>query len=302
MIKFGDAHSKKMSLKKEKNIHIICAPRSCSTVIGVGLGEHNRLLFCPEVNLWSYETLNDMIKHDIAECQRVGFKNTIIAGLVRVLLEASKTFVTEDHAISWLYDRRNWSTSQIESFLTHLMKPKYAVYKSTRLSMSPSGLQRLENSLGSGLIVHLVRNPLASIRSLAHSNPGSDDLDAHAHTWLYANTNIERFAGQLQNNELVVLRAEDILAEPRKYLTLLSLKSGHVVQPEDEIAMLKPECSSYADSSHPKTEYYMDQNFIENSAFRLEGSAKLDPFEILRKISHRYRAKIEAALHLYGYR
>lgn len=281
------------------NIHILCSPRSASTIISVALAQHPSLFLCPEMNLWSYSTLAEMLNHDKVEYCRMGIKSTITAGVVRVLCEINLKTPNENY--NWLKQHQSWTTRQMENYINDLLLPYHPLYKSTRLPFSSTGLDQLVTTSKEVTFIHLIRHPISVINSLSQAFPLMINLDLHAKTWLHSNKKIISFLNRLPKEKYTVFRAEDILSNPSVYFDKIIRHAGYKITEEIKIAMMHPENSPFADSTQYLPEYYLDPDFIGSpNLFSIKNSESYFN-KILENLSPEIRNELKKIGYYYNY-
>lgn len=245
-------------------VHLLSAPRSASSLIAAALGQHPSLFLCPEVNFWMYPTIGRMIEHDHLAYYRTGEHASISAGLLRVVSELEKDLRSPQRRYDWLVARSSWSPSATASHIAKRLAPRLPLYKSARLSLSPTGLTRLQSSAGKIRVIHLVRHPLLVIASLIRTNPTQENADLHAETWLHANHCINELAASLADDQLLLVRAEQILRSPIDQFETI----GKFLQLDTSAAaiaaMLRPQDSPYARPMDDRLHFYLNPAITAN--------------------------------------
>jgi len=242
---------------------ILAPPRSFASCICAALGQHPALHGFPELNLFLAETVRELIGLDVAEARRTGVLLTHLSGLVRAVAHLHATEFSPDQRFSearaWIEARSHWTTGRMLDHLLERVAPALAVDKSPRTVTAPGALERALSSRPAARVIHLVRDPVASTVSLL-SAARSPDLTAipdaafgpqafGLHAWLYAHRGIVAATQSLGADRLLLLRAEEVLLEPRLAFAEIARWLGVSRQPAALDAMLHPEHSPYANTA-----------------------------------------------------
>lgn len=285
----------------ENELHILSAPRSASTIIAAALAQHPSLFLCPEVNFWSYSSLEEMLEHDEREYSRTGLKNTVTAGLVRVIVEIDTRLANPEAGMSWLLAHARWSLTDMTEYIADRLAPRRPLYKSTRLALSPTGMQRLAAWPGNIKLVHLIRHPISVIDSLIRIDPVRGNIDLHAMTWICANRNISGLWACLPRGSGLLVRSENVLIAPAEKLKEIAIFAGLEVTVPAMSAMMEPQRSPFAMPIATPPDWYLDPGFIDNPHFRRLPDVEPNVETILGAMTRSTKNKLESMAASYGY-
>jgi amino acid adenylation domain-containing protein len=214
---------------------LLSAPRSGSTLLRVMLAGHPGLFVPPELELLGFDSMAD---RDRAFSGSAGFAAD---GLLRAVREL---FPGED--VRALV-RGHETVADMFSALQGRLKGRLLVDKTSTYALDSSALSRAEQMFEEPVYVHLVRHPGAMIHS--YQKVRLDQVFRHRSEylprelaeliWLTANDNLERFLSGVPDHRKVLIRYEDLIADPDATLRRVTGVMGVDFDP----AMLDP----YAD-------------------------------------------------------
>lgn len=261
---------------------LLCAPRSYSSVVGAMLGQHPQAYGMPELNLFLADRVDEWARLHQAT------RPTAMDGVLRALAQlhdGEQSDETVERARRWLGRRGYWSTLQLFAHLQEAVAPRVVVEKSPRTVSRMESLQRLRQALPDALFIHLTRHPVAMGDSLLRimqraKNEWGAAFDANKvdpeRVWTHMNTLARDFARNVPEAQLLRVRGEDIMAEPRSYLAQIALWMELDDGDSAVEAMLHPETSPYACYGPQGARYGNDPNFLEAPQFRItEGNRPL---------------------------
>ena len=220
-------------------IVVLCPPRSCSTIVTAMLGCHPEMYSFPEFNLLCYKAVNDLLLDDSAIFSRTATRLQYSAGLVRALIAVLELPLTDSGvsiAVNWLEARADWQTHELMAWLTNAIRPRVGVAKSTRAGEHPAALASLKSNLPAIRFIHLLRNPLDTIRSQLRL-AGIRDSRSVEHAPYFARVIvhhhrlIDAFLSTLPGGDSVRVRAEDVLADARvlgKVVKQMGRRDDHI--------------------------------------------------------------------------
>jgi hypothetical protein len=265
-------------------VFVLCAPRSFSSVFCAMLGQHPELYAFPELNLFAADTVQELFDLQALEAEVVGQDAvSCTSGMTRVLAElecGGQTRVCVDAARQLLSARRGWSTERLLKLILDRVAPRAGVDKSPRTSMSSRSLKRLSHTCPNARIIHLTREPWASVRSLVESYrrfasiaPADGGLPAglgqfSAGLWVSTQRLILEFTTALEPNRVCHVRGEDLLVQPTEALGAVARWLAVDVGPTAIAAMLHPEKSVYAWAGPPGLHGDNDPGFLASPALR----------------------------------
>jgi Sulfotransferase family len=285
-------------------IFVLAPPRSFSTVIAAMLGQHPQLYGLPELHLFSARNIDAWL----GMCKLATFD--MDHGLLRVAAElffGDQTESAVTRAAGWLRRRSHWSTALVLEEIAKTVSPRVLVEKSPSIVYRLDHLKRSLDLFPSGRFIHLVRHPrghgesvmkylearrklgpllpshwliqLASFPSLSSENPDTNqarrELDPQR-SWYALNLNICEFLEWVPDGQKLVIRGEDVMADPDKELTQIVRWLGLRDDAEAIGAMKHPEKSPYSSYGPPRARYGSDRNFMADPHFRQRTAEKME--------------------------
>lgn len=209
----------------EPVVFLLSAARTGSTLLRIMLAGHSRLFSPPELEL--------LIFRDMLE-RRSGLMDgwSDFKGLERALMELRRC---DQESASQEVDRlleQNASTYQLYGRIQELCARRLLVDKSPSYPLSRPALRRAERWFRKPRYIHLVRHPLPCIRSWTACNFDQvlygPPRQAAEMDWLIANENILEHLRGVEAGRHILIRYEDVLAEPegqmRSLCTFLGLE------------------------------------------------------------------------------
>ncbi|MBT9587352.1 sulfotransferase [bacterium] len=209
-------------------LFVLSAARTGSTLLRIMLAGHPQLFSPPELELLLFPTMQQR-KHGLLG----GWSDFL--GLERALMELSNLDEFAARAQVSQMVATNLSTQQVYRTLQHYCAPRLLVDKSPSYPISRTALARLGQWFESVKVIHLVRHPLACVRSWTASNFDqvfhAPPRQAAEMDWLLSNENIE-----LACLDRHLVRYEDLVTEPAMVMREIS----EFVQIDFHSAMLTP--------------------------------------------------------------
>lgn len=228
---------------------ILSPPRSFSSVISTMLGQHPELYGFPELHLFIGDTLQEVLDY-----QHEGGNYFGPPGLLRAIAElefGGQTSATVARAIGWLFERRHWSTKRMLDYLCAKVAPRIAIEKSPVTALKPLGLERAWTFYPHAYFLHLTRHPVSTRRSMdeflkqrmrRERRRAFDSLLS----WYRFHCNILEFTQTLPAGQSLMIKGEDLLSDPDRYLVQIAEWLGIRTDKAAIEAMKHPECSPYA--------------------------------------------------------
>jgi hypothetical protein len=201
------------SRKNRQAVFILSPPRSGSTLLRVMLAGHSDLFSPPELRLLSYNTLAERAFH------LSGRKSSGQAGLLRAVMQIKGCDVEEATRVMREYESRGLTTCRFYQVLQEWIGNKTLVDKSPQYAMSLKVLERAEVYFDNALYIHLVRHPLAMIRSFIDTKQDlflgtSYRFSAREQAelfWLISHQNILEFLAGIPDHRHHLIRFEDLV-------------------------------------------------------------------------------------------
>lgn len=253
---------------------ILCAPRSYSSVVGAMLGQHPGAYGMPELNLFMADRIDDLV--DLHRRTRP----TALDGLLRSLAQLHNGNQSEESvqdALVWLDQRSAWGTDQVLQHLAGQVSPRLVVEKSPRTGMREENIDRVLHAVPNALFLHLTRHPrsmgtsLLNVMQRGREEWGSkfdpERVDPEK-IWLRINMVARNLQARLPEGQYLRVRGEDIMANPRLYLSQIAEWLELDTDANAIESMMHPENSPYACLGPESARYGNDPNFLEHPAFR----------------------------------
>jgi hypothetical protein len=236
-----------------KLLTILCPPRSFSSVVSTMIGEHPDLYGFPELHLFVGDTVQEVIDREHNKSQRYAGPPGMLRTLAQ-LHDGIQTTGTIVHAITWLSERRDWTTQRLMDYLLERVAPKIGVEKSPVTSLKPKFMERAYAHYPGAYYLHLTRHPVstrASMREFSSYKQSKQESEAQQRAdrlmaWHHIHSNILRFTRTLPLGQTLRVKGEDVLSDPDRYLPQIAEWMGIRTDAEATEAMKHPERSPYA--------------------------------------------------------
>lgn len=246
-------------------LFILTSMRSYSSLVSTMLGQHPALYCLPEVNPFIAETLGASV--DLLEMVR---KRTL-DGLYRAVAQiewGQQTEETLTNARRWVAERRDWTAVHLMGHFATQLAPARLIEKSPSTVLAAERLASAVRLFPQGYFLHLTRHPVATTSSIAKISNYSDGGRSRGRdpetSWFEANKAILSIADQIAPGKYLMVRGEDVLTEPDRYLPQICEWLGLATTPQDLAAMKRPEESPYAAIGPLSAPFGNDPNFLRN--------------------------------------
>lgn len=247
-----------------------------------------------EVNVFASDTVTELL--ELYKTRR-----RLQYGLLRSLSELAFSKQTEasiEAARLWMVDNADLSTSELFRTMQEWAGDRGLVDKSPLHVFTPAAMVRMGENFPDARYLHLTRHPGDMIKSIhqlktemrekarekfpALARMGGDnaDPDPPDKMWLEPHLEIVRFLESIPPERKMRMRGEDLLSDPRNYLTQIA-EWLELSTDDDAIeAMLHPENSPFACYGPANARFGTDPNFMEQPALR-PYSYKERPLELV---------------------
>jgi amino acid adenylation domain-containing protein len=209
------------ALKNRPAIFILAPPRSGTTLLRVMLGGHPRLFSPPELELLSFNTLEERRK------AFSGAFNFWLEGSQRAIMEIKGCDAEEAANIMRALEERRLSTREFYRLMQEWIGDRTLVDKTPSYALHTSILKRAEVDFENPLYIHLLRHPRGMIRSFVEAK-----LDQiffrHEHAfnrrelaellWTISHQNILEFLQDVPAGRQHSVKFEDLVGRPRESL------------------------------------------------------------------------------------
>ncbi len=206
--------------EKQKNppaVFVISPPRSGSTLFRVMLAGHPKLFAPPELELLSFNTLEDR-KQELSQQFAIWLEAT-----VRAVMEAKNCDAETAKALMEDYEKRNMTIKQFYGTLQGWIGDRLLVDKTPSYPLDLNILQRAEEDFENPLYIHLTRHPYATIYSFIEARL-DENFFRYQHPfsrrelgeliWLICHQNIVEFLKNVPPQRQMRLQFEQVLKEP----------------------------------------------------------------------------------------
>lgn len=250
---------------------LLSPPRSFSSVVSTMIGQHPDLYGFPELHLFIGDTVQEVLDREYRAGNHFG-----PPGLLRTIAELEfgcQTTATITRAIGWLAQRAHWSTKAMMEHLRARVAPRIGMEKSPITALKPLGLERAWAFYPQAHFLHLVRHPVSTRRSMdlfldqrTRQDQGRpfDSLIS----WYRFHRNILEFTQSLPPGQALMVKGEDILSEPDRYLPQIAEWLGIRTDAQAIQAMKHPEYSPYAYRGPAPAHGGNDGNFMRAPELR----------------------------------
>ncbi|HVG17568.1 MAG TPA: amino acid adenylation domain-containing protein [Blastocatellia bacterium] len=214
-------HGAKASARNSPVVFVLSPPRSGSTLLRVMLGGHSRLFAPPELELLSFNTLEER-KESLS-----GRASFWLEGTVRAIMQIKGCDADRAKEIMREYENRQLTTKEFYSHLQEWIGEKTLVDKSPSYSLDLEILKRAEADFENPLYIHLVRGPYATIRSYEEARIGQiyprfehpfSERQVAELVWLISHQNILQFLEGVPPHRHHRVKFEEIVGTPERAL------------------------------------------------------------------------------------
>jgi amino acid adenylation domain-containing protein len=256
-------HIKRETERLPPAIFILSPPRSGSTLLRVMLAGHPDLFVPPELELLSFENLQQR-KAIFSEPYQFALEGTIRAmmALKGCTMERATKLMAE-------YENQNLTTPQFYHLIQTWCGEKTLIDKTPSYALALNTLKRAESYFENARYIHLLRHPYGMIHSFEEAK--FDQLwFRFAHhfsarelgelTWLISQQNIRDFLQEIPTERQHRLTFEELVREPRTVLESLCHFLGLAFHPD----MLQP----YQDKQQRMTDsLYQESKMVGDPKF-----------------------------------
>lgn len=203
--------------KNPPAIFILSPPRSGSTLLRVMLAGHPRLFAPPELELLSFNTLEDR------KAAFSGPDSFWLEGAIRAIMAIKGCDAGEAKSIMQGFENQRLSTRQFYGVMQEWIDGRTLVDKTPAYTMSLEVLKRAETDFNNALYIHLLRHPCGMIQSFEearidqifsrYGQPFSTREFAEL-VWLICHENILEFLKQIPEQRKHRIKFEDLVTDP----------------------------------------------------------------------------------------
>ncbi|HEY9420940.1 MAG TPA: condensation domain-containing protein, partial [Thermoanaerobaculia bacterium] len=255
----------------EKNppaVFVLSPPRSGSTLLRVMLGGNPSLFAPPELELLSFDTLEE---------RREAFpgRNSFwLEGVTRAVMEIRRCTAEEAEALLSELEREGVTTTRgLYREMQEWIGDRLLVDKTPSYALDLSVLRRAEETFENARYIHLLRHPYGMIRSFEEAKL-EQVFFRHPHSfarrelaeliWLVSQRNILEFLSGIPSERQKVVRFEDVLASPEAELRSVCEFLGIEYHP-DMAEPYKEKSARMTDGIHQWSRMLGDVKFHQHS-------------------------------------
>jgi len=207
-------------------VFILSSPRSGSTLLRVILAGHQALFSPPELYLLSFNTLQQ--RRDHFSGSHIFFRE----GLIRALMALKDCTVVKAEAMMADLEAQNMPARACFRLLQHWAGKRCLVDKTPGYALNPEVLRRAEAEFKNAKFIHLVRHPIATIRSFESIRADlvtGDPTDSLPLTprqkgelwWLVSHHNIQSFLQTIPADRQYQIKYEELVISPQQTVSSL---------------------------------------------------------------------------------
>lgn len=245
-------------------VFVLCPPRSYSTAFIAMLGNHPGAYAFPELRLFYGDTVRAALD--------VRWHAT---GLVRALARLRFGEETEEslaRAARWLESKRDVGSDEMLDYLLRLIHPRIGIDKTPDTTSFDGQLDRALRMYPRARIIHLVRHPTATIRSMielwnGRGYVGSALVTNCATSWYSAHVRALEASGRVDVGHAIRVRAEEALRDS-EVLGRVAKWLGLACDGRSLAAMRHPEAWEYAAAPSCLRWGGADQKFFDSPQLR----------------------------------
>ncbi len=249
-------------------VFVLSPPRSGSTLLRVMLAGHPDLFAPPELELLSFETLAGR------RAAFAGRNSFWLEGAVRALMEIEPCDAGTAEALVTALEAAGATTQDLYRRLQERIAPRLLVDKTPSYALDPAVLARAERRFADARYIHLLRHPLAMIRSFEEARldqvffrfPHRFSRRQLAELiWTVSEENILAFLATVAPERCFQLRFEALVARPDAEMRRLCDWLGIDFHP----SMAEPyrdKASRMTDGIHPWSRMLGDVKFHDHRA------------------------------------
>ncbi|MFH1158202.1 MAG: sulfotransferase [Pseudomonadota bacterium] len=263
-------------------LFLLAPPRSFTSLVSTMLGQHPQAFGLMELNLF---TADKMIDLWYSSSSGMSIDAKFRHGLLRVVAEiyaGEQTDEAIEFAQHWCAARESRCTGDVFCEIAARLDPLIPIEKSPACTIDVSHMERIYRACPDARFIHLVRHPVMQCESLMEMNQGAFPLFLNAIeyrqdraviepqlVWHDLNVNILNFLEKnVPEDRHILLRAEDLLAQPEEKLAEICCWLGISDGAEAMDAMMHPERSPFACLGPATALCGNDPGFLTDSGFR----------------------------------
>ncbi|MFL6236020.1 MAG: amino acid adenylation domain-containing protein, partial [Thermoanaerobaculia bacterium] len=258
----------RVSPKNPPAVFVLSPPRSGSTLLRVMLGGHPKLFSPPELELLSFNTLQERRK---AFSGRDAFW---LEGVIRAVMEIRGCDAAEAEALVEDCEREDLTALEFYGRMQEWLGGRMLVDKTPSYALDPAILRRAEEGFEEPLYIHLIRHPMGMIHSFEEAkldqiffrqeHPFSRRQLAEL-IWLASHENIVEHLRGVPAGRQHWVRFEDLLREPEAAMRGICAFLGLDYHP-DMAEPYKERPARMTDGIHAESRMLGDVKFHEHKS------------------------------------
>ena len=233
------SHVKRETERLPSAIFILSPPRSGSTLLRVMLAGHPDLFVPPELELLSFENLQQR------KAIFSGPYQFALEGTIRAMMALKGCTMEQATKLMAEYENQNLTTPQFYHLLQRGCGEKTLIDKTPSYALALNTLKRAESYFENALYIHLLRHPYGMIHSFEEAKFDQLWYRFEHHfsarelgelTWLISQQNIRDFLQEIPTERQHRMTFEELVREPRTVLDSVCHFLGLAFHPD----MLQP--------------------------------------------------------------
>lgn len=258
-------------------VFIVALPKSYTSVLSGMLGQHPGLRGMPELNLFVGETVLDWAMQPAHGIMCDGLLRSVAQ-----MLHGEQTEQTVALALAWLQTRADRKVSEVFDALRHWAAPAALIDQSPVYSRKPAYLQRILRLYPGARFIHMTRNPVTWLGSMAKWGPaGQAVLQMYRETevgpeamqdpialWQLVHEGIGNMLGSLGPDRYIRVMGEDCVTRTDEVLVRLLTWLGLSHDESVLAAMHHPEDSDFAFWGPPGARGGNNPDFLTSPVLR----------------------------------
>ncbi|RKZ49841.1 MAG: hypothetical protein DRR00_16800 [Candidatus Parabeggiatoa sp. nov. 3] len=233
------SHVKEETERLPSAIFILSPPRSGSTLLRVMLAGHPNLFVPPELELLSFENLQER------NALFSGPYQFALEGTIRAMMALKGCTMEQAANLMAEYENQHLTTRQFYHLIQTGCGKKTLVDKTPSYALALNTLKRAESYFENARYIHLLRHPYGMIHSFEEAKFDQLWFRFEHHfsarelgelTWLISQQNIRDFLQEIPTERQLQVRFEELVHKPRSVLDSLCHFLGLAFHPD----MLQP--------------------------------------------------------------
>ena len=252
-------------------VFILTPDRTLGALVCAMIGNHPDMIGLPDCNLFVTDTREDLQ-------QIIGKDQRLQDGLLRTLAElglGEQTVHSVDLARAWLNEYATLSGADLLNDIRTLSHPRQVVEASSLHVRLDGSVARMRDAFPKAFYLHLSLHPRLTcqtnatrtvVRSSERAKPRDGPPPDPEAVWRQPHMRILSAMADVATHQKMVLRGEDLLANPERYLVMIGRWLGIRTDSAHVAPMLRPEESPFARHGPSNAPGGVDPRFISQSA------------------------------------